>query len=373
MAAADRLSRFPIKAALALALTLAPCPRARAQSSSATLAETLFHEARRLMDEKNYAEACPKLAESQRLDPATGTLLNLAVCHEAQGKLASSWVEFNAVLSRARHDRRADREHLAREHLAAIEPRLSHVTLVVPDAAMVPGLEVKLDGATVGAAAWGISAPMDPGTHALTATAPGRRSWSTGFEISMATSHQTVQIPLLVAAPPAATVASPAPPSAASTEPPQSMPLLPSPPSPPASEDSPPPPPTPVSISTLRTAAYTVGGAGVAALGVGSYFGLRAFSKWSERNDNCVNNVCNETGNSAYNAAHTASLVADVAFGVGIAAIATGAFLWVWSRPPEPATRVSSAAGASSLSMSPSFGSGSAGLTLGGQWGNRSG
>ena len=46
-----------------------------AQSSNAALAESLYQEGKRLMGEKKYAEACPKFAESQKLDPATGTFV----------------------------------------------------------------------------------------------------------------------------------------------------------------------------------------------------------------------------------------------------------------------------------------------------------
>ena len=78
------------------------------------LARSLFDEARILMDAKRNAEACPKLAESDRLDPGGGTLLNLGVCHENEGKLARAWVELNEALSRAVRDGRKGREDLAR-------------------------------------------------------------------------------------------------------------------------------------------------------------------------------------------------------------------------------------------------------------------
>jgi hypothetical protein len=56
-----------------------------AQSPNEAAATALFDEGRRVMAENHYAEACPKLAESERLAPSGGTLINLADCYEHAG------------------------------------------------------------------------------------------------------------------------------------------------------------------------------------------------------------------------------------------------------------------------------------------------
>jgi hypothetical protein len=135
----------------------------------ARLAQALFDEARYLMEQKRYAEACPKLKESQRLDPGGGTLLNLASCHELEGKTASALDEYHEALDFALRDRRDDREKIARTHIDKLEREVPRIT--VKPVKFVEGLEVKLDSTTLAPAAWGVATPVDPGRHVITATA----------------------------------------------------------------------------------------------------------------------------------------------------------------------------------------------------------
>src|SRR5437762_4686516 len=100
--------------------------------TSRTAAETLFIEAKKLMEAKRFDEACPKFADSQRLDPGVGTLLNLALCYERQGKVASAWSTYRDAASAARTAGQADRENMARQRASALEPRLSRLTVAIP-------------------------------------------------------------------------------------------------------------------------------------------------------------------------------------------------------------------------------------------------
>jgi hypothetical protein len=149
-----------------------------ASAGDPALAEALFQEGVELLDRGAFDEACPKLAESFRQDPATGALFALALCQERAGRTASAWASYAEIVARSRQEGRDDRLEAARERLAALEPRLSRLTVRLgPEVTALPGLEVKRNGIPMGSGAFGMAAPVDPGEHQIEITAPGRRPW----------------------------------------------------------------------------------------------------------------------------------------------------------------------------------------------------
>src|SRR3954463_15096752 len=81
------------KAVLAIAVgVLVTTSGAYARDPAA--AEVLYRSAREAAKKGDFATACAQFAESQRLDPAPGTLLNLADCEEHRGLIAAAWIHF---------------------------------------------------------------------------------------------------------------------------------------------------------------------------------------------------------------------------------------------------------------------------------------
>ena len=233
---------------------------AHAQSvSDQAAAEALFKQARDLMAAGDYAQACPKLVESERLDPSAGTMLNLASCYEKNGQLASAWVTFKGAATAAQKANEPERAKLARGRVAKLEPRLPTLTITVAAEADLPGLVVTRDDEKVGRAEWGTPIPIDPGAHAVEASAPGHKTWQTRARVDGPGAKTSVEVPRL------ATDSSPgsAPGRAGSVATPATSPTPPS-----AS------PPSSAAGSTQRVLGVIVAGVGVAGLAVGSVFGV---------------------------------------------------------------------------------------------------
>jgi hypothetical protein len=320
----------PALAVLVAAAAFAVSPSARAEPTPTeqALAQTLFDEGRALMTDQRFAEACAKFAKSQELDPSAGTFINLALCHESQGKFATAWAEFNEALSQALRDGRSDREQSAQEHIAALKPKLNQLTVRVPDAAKLPGLSIKLDDQVYRSALWEVMTPVDPGGHRLEANAPGKKAWSTTVTFDAPGTAQSVDVPAL--------------------------------------EDAEAEPKGPPFGLTRRTAGLVVGGAGVVALAVGSYFGLRAFSKNSSSEDACRTGVCTQAGLSLSDQARSAAWASNIFVALGLIGVGVGTYLFVTSPSPSTSTARSAASFRLRLGASPVVGQREGGLALDG-------
>jgi hypothetical protein len=294
-------------AVFALGVVVAASRTAAAQGNGqGAMAEALFRSGRTLMAAENYAEACPKFAESEKIDPKVGTLMNLALCHEKAGLTASAWAEYAQAAELARRSAQAEREAVARQRAAALEVLLTHV--VVQGDAKSDAV-VTLDGQPVGTAAYGMPMPIDPGSHVLQASAPGMAPFRTTFQVAAGDPDRKVEVPPL--SPLAAEASAPAP------------------------EAHPEQPAAAGGTHPTRVAGLIVGGAGVVALGVGAFFGVRAFSDKSAAEKACGANFCTPPGTDATNSMKTDEMISTIGVVGGVLAIGAGTYLVLATRKAE--------------------------------------
>lgn len=306
--------------ALALLVHVSP-----ARAGDKASAESLFREGKQLMKDGNVDEACRKFEASWQADPAIGALLNLALCHQKQGKTASAWAEFTQAASIARRSGDEDRARGAQEHADKLEPRLSYLTISV--AQPPPELAVQRNGEDVAEGSLGTAVAVDPGAHEIVATAPGYTKWSTSITVGANGDRKAVQIPPLE--------------PGAADEPP-----------PPAGDGEPSP--------AQGIAGWTFLGVGAAGLAVGAVLGIVATVQVGELEDpNCPDKECNLAGQEERDDAEAIANGSTAMFIIGGVFAATGLVLLLTDDSGDDA-------GTDELSAAllPALGPTGAGLTL---------
>lgn len=295
---------------------LAYAPRiAHAQNEGgAAAAESLFQEARKLMDQKRFGEACPKLASSQKLAPGVGTLLNLADCYEKDNKLASAWARFHEAIALAQRVGRKDREQTARERADKLEPRLIKLTIIAKDR----DVDVKLDGNTLDSAALGTAVPVDAGKHSIEARAKGKKPFTTTLEVSERVKAPSVEIPRL-------------------DDEPDADPKVVGPVSNPNGDNGKQDPgdDSRDDGKTQRILGITATGLGAVGLVVGTIFGLKTGSTWEEAKTHCTGLECDRTGVELATDAKNSGTISTIGFIAGGALIAGGLALFFTAPPPR--------------------------------------
>ena len=298
-----------------------------AEGDSKAVAEGLFQEGRRLMAAKKPAEACPKFAESQRVDPSSGTLLNLASCYEQTDRIATAWATYREALASAGAAGRADNVATAKTRSEALFPRLPYLVIKAPSPP--PGLTLERDGATLALAVIDVPIPIDVGEHTVGATAPGKRPWSKRVVLEREGTTLVVEVPTLENAP---TTTVEAPPTAA--------------------------PPAP--FVTQRRVGIALVGVGVIGVGVGAVFAATAKQKYDDSLTGCDaadKNLCNAGGKSRRDDARTAGNIATIAMAAGGAAIVGGVLVYVLgsSEKTTALTRYVPAVSSSGVTVGGSF------------------
>jgi hypothetical protein len=127
-------------------------------------ADVLFKQGRKLMGDKRYAEACPALEESFKLDPGIGTQMNIAKCYAEWGKLARAYHAYVKAedIAKQENDPRASRIH---EFVVETDKEVPRLTIRLPAGASPSGLSVTIDGVAIDASELGKPQLVDPGPH----------------------------------------------------------------------------------------------------------------------------------------------------------------------------------------------------------------
>jgi hypothetical protein len=321
-------------AVLGVALALAPSaaiaqpaitPPAQPGAQGA-VAQRLFDDAVVLIKAGSYADACPKLEESERLDPGIGTRYLLADCYEHTGRPASAWSLFIEVAgiagvaaARATETSRAEEYRAlggkARAKADALEPALPKLTVTVPAAvASLPGLAIDLNGVALGRVLWGSAIPVDLGEQRVTVVAKGKKTWQGAQSLEKLGESDVIDVPMLEdEAPPVKPRPKETPPRAVTTT-------------------------TSQPHAGQRLTAAILLSAGAAAVIGGGVAGGIAFAKNGEAKALCPKG-CREgsedlaAGMSLIDDARTAGTISTALMIGGGAALAGGAVLWFMATP----------------------------------------
>jgi serine/threonine-protein kinase len=277
-------------------------------------AESLFDQALELLRKGSLDEACSRFEQSQRIDPAVGTLLYLAECYERTGRFASAWATFREAASSAAASGQPDRAKVGTERAEKLAPKLSQVTFQLAAGAGLEGLEVSRNAQRLAPELYGVPVPVDPGEHLIRASAAGYQTWELRIQVPAQKSEQVVTVPPLTPLPTAEPA--PAAPEAPAEERVVALPVA----------------SAPVEDSQSRGVApawiWVSAGVGVTGVGVGVVFGLVA-----KRHDDDAERYCNGArcfdprGERLSEDSRRAALIANVGYGVGAAGVITAVVL----------------------------------------------
>ena len=287
---------------------------AAADPSPRTRADKLFEDGRRYLTHQEYALACTAFEQSQEADPALGTQLNIALCYEQWGHLATAYTVYVAAdqSAAATHDKRGS---VARKHIAELEPKVARLKLELPDDAD-PYAILLLDGKEVAAAKVGEEMILDTGAHTLEARVPGAPPRHQTIELAGGAREQRrvegVSKPRVTAAPVVRAV-----------------------------------PVSPIVIEHHRSRPRLYGGlvmvtGGAVALGVASFVALGARSDYRAAARMCPDAMCDST--ASFQATRDALDRADAmtwVFAAGAGATIIGGYLLVTSKLTTTEPRVS--------------------------------
>lgn len=267
-------------------------------------AERLFREGQKLLEERRFAEACPKFETAYAKDHSLGTLINLAFCHKEQGANWYAWLEFREAEVKATELNRADRRDFAHARLAELEKQLPKLVLDNPQ--KVPLTDVLVEDRKVWEAERGTVFAAEVGERRFTFKARGKKAAATLITVTKGDKVQHVAVPEMEDG------ADPPPAGARPAEP--AKPDVIAAPKP--------------SGSMQRTIGWgLLGVSGVAAL-IGTIEGISTFSSPCHSGKACTPDE--------RDSANTTGTIADVSFVIALLAGGGGVYLLMTAPPASP-------------------------------------
>jgi serine/threonine-protein kinase len=302
-------------------------------ADTASDADALFNEARKLSGKGDHAGACSKFEESRRLLNGLGVTMYLADCMQKIGRPTRALELFREAQQMAK-ERRDKREKLAHERIEALEKSVPKLQIKIEEP--TGDLEVFLGERRLEPAELEQPIRLDPGNYTVIAKAPGKGDFSGEVELSSGQTA-TLEIPALGAS--AQSSGGSTATSSGAVTPEQDAPQ-----------------PDTAGMGSRRTLALALGAAGVVGVGLGTVFGLQAKSKLDESNEgHCdANDACDSTGLDLRSDAQSAALLSTISFGAGVALLGAGAFFWFTGQESSP----------TAIRIAPEFAPGHAGFRL---------
>ncbi|HTJ43431.1 MAG TPA: hypothetical protein VL463_15105 [Kofleriaceae bacterium] len=293
-----------IRRALALAILLVPV-LVHAQASPE--AEKLFRDGKQLMKDGKLAEACAAFEASEKSEHNLATVMSLADCREKNHQYASAWAGFLQAYSLTRNDpKQATFNATAKKRSSDLEPRLSYLTINVPDDSRIDGLVVTRDGLAIDAGGWNTAIPIDGGDHVIAGRAPGHEPWTTTITMGAENDKQAVEVPRFKELPKEINKPTVIVQQVHTTE--------------------------PSWWNGKRKVMVASGGVGVLAIGAGVILGLQSKADENDALATCDPASCSTDGETAANLLHQTAkrraLEANIAFAVGGAAVITAGIVW---------------------------------------------
>jgi len=257
------------------------------------------------MAAKKFDLACAKFRESNRLDPAVGTLFNLANCEAQRGQLVTAWTLYRQVLEKLPPD--DSRGAVAKAQVQSLDARVPRLTIRARGE-MPAGTLVTIAGLALSPASLNAPLPLNPGRYAISVASPGRLTQE--FSVALA-EGDTAEFPVFVGA----SASPPTPRIAPGAEVPQSKSA--------GTDDD--------DRNSRALLAYTGIGVGAVGFTLGIITGLVGLHQESLGNQRCsdVTRTCSQAGYDANQSAKSLATVSTVGFVVGALAGGAGTYLWL--------------------------------------------